>query len=240
MIKEALQYLVGLNTPAVIDANGIKYSDKNLQFVTGPKISALPIRSLLGFTQLLSAKFEGVSEASGVIIHVESPTQVSLIGNISDAWGRRIEYIKADCKDETSRFPFGRFMEPEEFVISVQSMFVPAVGDTDYILNRCSSLASEVVALAADDGISQTATFKKGVVLKAEEVVRARPKLAPYRTFREVEQPVSEFLFRLKPREGQPPSCALFEADGGKWKLDAISNVAAWLSKNTTNVTVIS
>lgn len=46
-------------------------------------------------------------------------------------------------------------------------------------------------------------------------------KLAPYRTFIEVEQPEGEFLLRLQ----KGPSAALFEADGGAWKIQARKNI---------------
>ena len=48
---------------------------------------------------------------------------------------------------------------------------------------------------------------------------------SPYRTFIEVEQPESKFIFRM--REGG--ACALFEADGGAWKLDAQNAVYEYL-----------
>ena len=47
----------------------------------------------------------------------------------------------------------------------------------------------------------------------------------------EVDQPVSPFVLRLRGGgNGSLPSCALFEADGGKWRLAAIENVKAWLA----------
>jgi len=53
--------------------------------------------------------------------------------------------------------------------------------------------------------------------------------LRPYRTFSEVEQPASQFVFRMK-TGGSSPSCALFNADGGAWALEAIENIKRWLS----------
>jgi hypothetical protein len=55
-------------------------------------------------------------------------------------------------------------------------------------------------------------------------------KLAPYRTFREIAQPASLFVLRLQTsRHGDKPECALFEADGGQWKLEAIQALATYL-----------
>jgi hypothetical protein len=55
--------------------------------------------------------------------------------------------------------------------------------------------------------------------------------LAPYRTFQEIEQPSSPFLFRIKGTPGEGVQCALFEADGGAWRLDAVARIEAWLTK---------
>ncbi|MDL2276354.1 hypothetical protein LJC02_01750, partial [Breznakia sp. OttesenSCG-928-G09] len=52
-------------------------------------------------------------------------------------------------------------------------------------------------------------------------------KVAPFRTFAEVEQPNSRFLLRV--REGG--EMALFEADGGAWKLEAQNNVSTFIRK---------
>lgn len=38
------------------------------------------------------------------------------------------------------------------------------------------------------------------------------------------------FLFRLKNRDGAPPECALFEADGGAWKLEATDKIGKYFA----------
>ena len=49
--------------------------------------------------------------------------------------------------------------------------------------------------------------------------------LRPYRTFNEVAQPASQFVFRIN----KSANLALFEADGGKWKLEAVERIANYL-----------
>lgn len=39
--------------------------------------------------------------------------------------------------------------------------------------------------------------------------------------------------------DGGVPECALFEADGGKWKLDAVLTIKAWLEDQHLNIPVI-
>ena len=48
-----------------------------------------------------------------------------------------------------------------------------------------------------DNGVSQEVEARQGVSLKALVQVKPRVALRPFRTFLEVEQPVSEFLLRL-------------------------------------------
>jgi hypothetical protein len=63
----------------------------------------------------------------------------------------------------------------------------------------------------------------------SEKVVNPRVTLKPFRTFREAEQPSSDFIFRVKADEIKGNLCALFEADGGYWKIAAMQNVRTWL-----------
>ena len=53
---------------------------------------------------------------------------------------------------------------------------------------------------------------------------QARVALRPFRTFLEVEQPVSEFLLRLD----DDGNVGLFEADGGMWQQTAKASIAAY------------
>lgn len=65
--------------------------------------------------------------------------------------------------------------------------------------------------------------------------------LIPYRTFLEVQQPASDFIFRMKSSCGV--QCAIFEADGGTWKNEAMNNIKEYLKNELADLkqfTVIS
>lgn len=53
--------------------------------------------------------------------------------------------------------------------------------------------------------------------------------LIPYRTFLEVEQPASDFVFRVSEGRCGAPVFKLVAADGGVWKSQAVANVKAYL-----------
>ena len=96
------------------------------------------------------------------------------------------------------------------------------------ILKFAGTMESGTVAEYGDDGISQKATVKTGIASKSDAIVPNPVKLRPYRTFVEVEQPVSDFVFRVQDN-GRGISCAIFEADGGAWKNAAMKNIKNYL-----------
>lgn len=76
-----------------------------------------------------------------------------------------------------------------------------------------------------DNGVTQEVSVRRGVALKEQQTVQPIVHLQPYRTFLEVAQPASDFLLRID-KDGHP---ALYEADGGAWKLEAKRSIAAYL-----------
>lgn len=54
--------------------------------------------------------------------------------------------------------------------------------------------------------------------------------LLPYRTFLEVDQPESSFVFRVNEGRGGAPTFKLVAADGGLWKSQAMENVKKFLT----------
>lgn len=235
MIKEALQYVNSLVPANLLDIGTRKYADKSLIPIQEPIPTDIDVSTLRGFVDLVDEKVEGFGD--GVLIHVVSFAQVKLIEKTSDQWGRRKAYIEAGLPD-TKSFQFGTFMDHENFVIGLQAQFTEA-GDREYLLKLASNLTNEQVATSSDDGISQQVGVRAGVVLKSTETVKSRVSLAPFRTFREIEQPASEFVFRVKQNGTGVPQLALFEADGGKWKIDAMENIGRYLRSAVKDISVI-
>lgn len=56
-----------------------------------------------------------------------------------------------------------------------------------------------------------------------------------YRTFMEIEQPESEFVFRARKADSLP-HFALFEADGGAWRIEAMKRIKAYLEENLKDI----
>jgi hypothetical protein len=110
---------------------------------------------------------------------------------------------------------------------------------TAALLKVVGNIQDGMAKTITDDGVSQTVNAKVGVQL-ATVALPSPSLLAPYRTFREVAQPASLFILRARAgSDEQPPKLALFIADGNRWRLDAIKNVAYWLSANVPGVAVL-
>ena len=223
MIKEALVYIVGLKTPVITEIDGNTYSDKPLNRISYvPYAKTIGMKTLTSLVEYIKANIDSMSEK--MIVHVISPTEVHLYSSL-DA-DRKREYL-VEVNAELPDFRFGSFIDHENFVIALQSKFVPNE-DRDLVLKFAGTVEDGTVAEYGDDGGTQKATIKTGVASKADAVVPNPVNLIPYRTFLEVQQPASDFIFRMKSSCGV--QCAIFEADGGAWKNEAMSRIKNYLA----------
>lgn len=108
----------------------------------------------------------------------------------------------------------------------LQSNFIDD-NDRGTLLEFASALKIENGSEIEDNGVSQVATVKTGVASLAKGKAPNPVTLRPYRTFGEVEQPASLFVFRID----KQANMALFEADGKRWVADAVGNIAAYLKE---------
>lgn len=223
MIKEALEYIVGLKTPVITEIDGNTYSDKPLNRISYvPYAKTIGMKTLTSLVEYIKANIDSMSER--MIVHVISPTEVHLYSSL-DA-DRKREYL-VEVNAELPDFRFGSFIDHENFVIALQSKFVPNE-DRDLVLKFAGTVEDGTVAEYGDDGVTQKATIKTGVASKADAVVPNPVNLIPYRTFLEVQQPASDFIFRMKSSCGV--QCAIFEADGGAWKNETMSRIKNYLA----------
>lgn len=218
-----MEYIVGLKTPVITEIDGNTYSDKPLNRISYvPYAKTIGMKTLTSLVEYIKANIDSMSEK--MIVHVISPTEVHLYSSL-DA-DRKREYL-VEVNAELPDFRFGSFIDHENFVIALQSKFVPNE-DRDLVLKFAGTVEDGTVAEYGDDGVTQKATIKTGVASKADAVVPNPVNLIPYRTFLEVQQPASDFIFRMKSSCGV--QCAIFEADGGAWKNEAMSRIKNYLA----------
>lgn len=221
MLKEALQYLIQLGNVETTTFNESIYSTQKLHLVPELTPDALQVRSLSGLVDYLISNFDGDPLSEQKMVHIVSPTEVHAFSTFNRDYQRN-EYIKATAM--LPAFQFDRWYDAEDFNIKLQSAFVPN-DDRNIMLQVVGNIREENVRQVGDDGVSQAVQAKVGIATVATVQVPNPVILAPFRTFVEVDQPESEFIFRMQ----NGPKCALFEADGGAWKIAAMRRIKEFL-----------
>ena len=220
------------------------------QYVTRPVFepprdsvpATIRINTLTGLVDYVTKGADDVTaDENALMIHVVSERQVDVVSGLFGRAEQRKIYATAtaDAVLSKSDFQFGNFYDCESFVIKLLSLFEDFDGRAA-VLKVVGNIKEENVRQTGDDGVTQTVTARAGIT-RVEEVAVPNPvHLAPFRTFREVTQPLSPFVLRMKQGHGGGlPTAALFEADGGKWKLDAIQFIREYLSSKIEAVPII-
>jgi hypothetical protein len=216
------------NEGRIIEKGDNTYSSLNMKPVFyEPRPDALTVRTLTGLRDYLAANRDKLDPAA-LIVQVVDHKTVSIISALSGKDRKRDNLIAA--KFDGAVFGFGSWMDSEAFIIAVNSLFLPSSG-RDEVLTYVSRLKIEDEANLSDDGVSQSATIRTGIKGGLVETAKApsRTVLIPYRTFAEIDQPESEFVFRMKRDGNGGVMLALFEADGGAWKSIAQERIAGWI-----------
>ena len=239
MIAAAIDKILSIANPMIVDVNGEKYSTKNLNRLPAElRAEPIEVATLTSLVQYILEFPENLKEIPA-FVHVISHRRVELITALDS--DRKRECLMV-AKSETPEIPFGRYLENENMIITIQSMFKddPST-DREAILKFTGTVTSGSIKEYGDDGVTQKATIRQGVASKAEAIVPSPCLLRPYRTFTEVEQPASKFIFRMRELREDVIESALFEADGGAWKNEARENIRNYLEEKLAgkNIKVI-
>lgn len=246
MIKEAIEKIEAMAAVEEFLMDGRRYMSKQIIPVKEPEIPSLGLDTLRGFVDYLKSGFDGAEigyfpsanpEPVGrtflqVAIMVDSPTVVSAFLPVAGPWKTRIKACTAGWPQR--QFPFGQFLSQEDFVIKALAMF-QETDDFGKVMELAGKIVCADEAELTDNGVSQAVTVKRGFKQESGRILPLRPVLRPVRTFTEVEQPASEFIFRMK---SEPVALALFEADMGKWEMEAKLNIKAFLEAELPGVPV--
>ena len=235
MIKEAINRILELAAIQKLTFGGRDYTSKALMPVHDPSPVQLGIDTLTGLIYYLDADIDLLGPPAGLMIHVVDFQTVRLLSALDGIWATRKHYIEASAAP--LKFNFDNFYNVESFNIALQSMFVQDES-TEAILKIVGNLKDGTVNTFSDDGVSQTVNAKSGVSRVVEMPVPNPVTLRPYRTFMEIEQPASKFVFRMR-SGAESPTCALFEADGGRWKNDAAFAIKEWLTGKVKGIPII-
>lgn len=227
-LRDAIQLLLDVGEdmakPEVLEIAGKTYCTKNLQRYDREEMAVpLTARSLTSLLDYLAERSEELRES--MIIHVESPTKVRLLSGLIKERQREELFC---VETYPNGFQFDRYYSQEDFVINMQTAF-QQTDETKLILAVAGNVENKTVSNYGDDGTSQKATISRGIAGKADVEVPNPVRLQPYRTFLEVDQPESKFVFRINEDRDGAPMFKLVEADGGLWKYYAVNAIKEYL-----------
>jgi hypothetical protein len=234
MIKEAIEKVEQMSKPELLmDQWGRWWSTKQMQHIAQPKASSLSVDTLTGLVEYVAK----IVETKEVFLFVENAFKVSCHGAKEILPSRQREHY-GDATYQFAGFHFGEWLNLDNFIIGLQVMFEQGE-NTAAILKIVGNLSDSNVTTFSDDGVSQ-AVAAKVTLTKVENVEIPRIlTLAPWRTFREIEQPKSEFIFRMRQVPNSAPQCALFDVGGDLWKIDAMEKIKEYLTRELPEILVI-
>lgn len=227
-LRDAIDRITELARPFTLEADGHQFCSKPLVEVKPEQYAPISygVDTLDALVKLILT--EGLTLGRRLYVRVDSARRVTVTTTYNGGELRN-PYQRFPLYEATSDVPgvtIGHSMSQEQAIVELQSLYA-VTPDRDYLLSLLSRIDVNQGVSSVDNGISQEVSVKTGAVLKEQTMVQPIVHLQPYRTFLEVEQPASDFLLRLD-KEGHP---ALYEADGGAWKLEAKRSIAAYLAE---------
>lgn len=227
MEREGLSYLVelGQEEELIIETKTGLYSKRNLTRLYMPTMGTLEVSNLTSFIDYCKSNFDNVInvEVDKLLIQVVSPREVRLLLPLN------VDMVRPQAIKAIAILPdnirYGSYLDVESFNIMLQSSFVVNT-DRELLLKFTGLIKEEKVKDTGDNGVSQKVTIKTGIATIGEAEIPNPVRLAPYRTFPEIEQPESKFIFRMK----DGPIASLFEADGGAWRNQAMKHIKNYIN----------
>lgn len=220
-LKEAIEYVVGLAPAKEHDMGHGVYTDKKLYRIHEPLVKPINTTSLESLIDYIHRNVDCL-KLEDTFINIKSPQNVTLESKYNTD-KERDTYI--NCTADIPQINYSEFYTNEDFNILMQSSFQDTK-DKELILKVIGNLREEGIKNTSDDGVSQSVVIKTGIASIENVKVPNPVSLKPYRTFLEVQQPESKFIFRMK----DGGACAIFESDGGAWKIQGRKNIRDYIS----------
>lgn len=239
-LAEKIEELVnGQVKPEIVEHDGVDYikTAQGYEQLKKPHTQKIEVNSLDGLVKLIKnvKKDAGIydddydeeNEVSGIYFPLIVNVDFNLIEVMSALNVDKSRNYLFEADPMTPRLSIGYNMSAEEMIILLSTSFI-MTENTEKFINSLSSLRIVEEVEFNDDGVGQTVTAKKGASMSAKFQVQPIVKLKPIRTYAEIEQVESKFLFRVN-TDG---SVCLREADGGQWKYEVQKRIVAYLEEN--------
>lgn len=221
LTREFIEKIEEMAVTELIDIEGVQYSTKHLHQINPPKPESIKTKSLTAIIDFIGANIDKL-DPEKIIIQVIDHESVRIMSALDFVYRDREYYIWAQANPPEIRL--NNFTDRESFNIMLQARFAD-IADRADVLRSIGKMRYENEVKMEDDGITQTVASKAGVALVREDQIPNPVKLAPFRTFSEIEQPISPFILRVDDK----CNVGLFEADGGAWKNKAMQSIKNYL-----------
>lgn len=234
MIRKALELITELTEksmePKVVEIGGKTYCNLNLtRYDIEPIAEPVKVSTLTALVDYIKGCPEELREK--MIVQIKSPSDITLMSGLDAEREREIlMHVEADLP----HFKSNRWVEQETFILELQSKFVHTP-DLDAIMKVAGNIEAKTTANYGDDGVTQKTTIQQGIASKADVIVPNPVQLIPYRTFLEIKQPSSDFVFRIDSSSSEP-RFTLIEADGGLWINQSKAEIKEYLAKELKDV----
>lgn len=232
MIVEAIERILSLAGPKTIVVTGRDgidrvFGDRSMIQVDPPPVKPLVVGTLTSFCDFVNAGKDSDACVADYVLVKNQETVEAFSVLEPETMSRR--YLISAVVPKIS-FNFGYMYDLEAFIIALQAYFAPTE-HRDQLLSAVSGVKVAKGLTIKDNGISQTVHTESGVS-RVENTVLPNPViLKPFRTFLEIDQPESEFVFRMKSTDKDGVGCQLVEADGGAWKILAMQRILSFLDE---------
>jgi hypothetical protein len=205
------------------------YTDKTLNRIPQSnqvKPEFMQFHTLTGLTEYFRQNIDKL-DFNGMAFHVKSPSIVDLCGPLQ-AENDNQRFIYARAQYSGQGFQFNHWHDLDLFIIQLQSLFERS-STIAQVVAALSNMADKEVKEAIDNGFTLTLRVKTGIEILQDIEIENPLKLQPFMTFREVKQPNFNCILRYRGERGAGTQCALFEADGGLWMIQAVEAIKKWL-----------
>ncbi len=227
-LAEKIEELVNAQVkPEIVKVNDVDYvkTYQGYAELYKPSVETVQLNSLSGLVEMVKT----------VIMNGELKKTMPLVINIDvnnikvttshDVAGKYDLIVVSDPLLPV--LSLGHSQSVEELIIKLSTAFINTA-NTERFIESISNLRIVEEVEFNDDGIGQTVTAKKGAQVNQKYTVTPIVKLKPIRSYAEIEQVESKFLFRVN----QTGSVTLHEADGGQWKYEVQKRIVEYLNDN--------
>lgn len=197
-------------------------SGPNYREVEPRTVERLKVHSLQAVCDFVNQ--QGLSDRFVVI---DSPMSVSVVScdvdvpPLRNVWLQStIELPKADV--------VAVIADADSFVRTLLCLFVRTEA-LDLIMSLVSKVTMSTIRTDESDGVSQKVVVQESVALKAEKTVDPIHHLRPYRTFPDIEQPESPYVFRISKTDEGELHFFLQTTSSIVWRLDAVASIKRFL-----------